>query len=58
MDSFAIAKLKGVGTVSRLTAVDTATRWAIVMILVGPVTAEHSIAFVDDVVRHMRRFGV
>jgi len=42
----------------QLTAVDTATRWAIVMILVGPVTAWHSIAFVDDVVQRMRRFGV
>ena len=58
MDSFYIGKLKGVGKVYQLTAVDTATRWAIVMILIGPVTAEHSIAFVDYVVRRMRRFGV
>ncbi|MDA8298278.1 MAG: DDE-type integrase/transposase/recombinase [Actinomycetota bacterium] len=58
MDSFYIGNLKGVGKVYQLTAVDTATRWAIVMILVGPVNATHSIAFVDHVVRRMRRFGV
>lgn len=58
MDSFYIGRLKGVGKVYQLTAVDTATRWAIVMILVGPVTAEHSIAFVDYVVKRMRRLGL
>ena len=58
MDSFSIGKLNGIRTVYQLTAIDTATRWAIVMILVGPVTAEHSIAFVDHVVRRMRRFGI
>jgi transposase InsO family protein len=58
MDSFYIGHLKGVGKVYQLTAVDTATRWAIVMILIGPVTAEHSIGFVDYVVKRMRRLGI
>ena len=40
MDSFYIGNLKGVGKVYQLTAIDTATRWAIMLIVLGPVTAE------------------
>ena len=39
MDSFYIGNLKGVGKVYQLTAVDVATRWAIMLIVIGPPTA-------------------
>lgn len=58
MDSFYIGNLKGVGKVYQLTAIDTATRWAIVMIVLGPVTAAHTIRFVGHVVGRMRRLGI
>jgi transposase InsO family protein len=58
MDGFYIGHLKGVGKVYQLTAIDTATRVAIVMILIGPIRADDAIAFVDHVVRRMRRLGV
>ena len=58
MDSFYIGHLKGVGKVYQLTAIDTATRWAVVMIVLGPVTGAHTIGFVDHVIRQFRRLGV
>jgi transposase InsO family protein len=58
MDSFYIGHLKGVGKVYQLTAIDTATRWAVMVIVLGPVTARHTIAFVDHVLRAWRRHGV
>ena len=58
MDSFYIGNLKGVGKVYQLTAIDVATRWAIMLIVIGPVTAAHTIRFVDHIVRHFRRLGV
>jgi transposase InsO family protein len=57
LDSFYIGNLKGVGKVYQLTAVDTATRWAMVAIGVGPVTAEQSTRFPRQVVRRWRRLG-
>ena len=57
LDSFYVGNLKGVGKVYQLTAVDTATRWAIVKIIIGPVNAGHTIAFVDHVRKTMRRLG-
>ena len=36
LDSFYIGNLKGVGPVWQLTAVDTATRWAICHVFLGP----------------------
>lgn len=58
LDSFYIGNLKGVGKVYQLTAIDTATRWAIVMLVAGPVNASHTIRFIDHVIRRMRRLGV
>lgn len=58
MDSFYIGHLKGVGKVHQLTAIDTATRWVIVSIVLGPVTGAHTIAFIDHVTRRFRRLGV
>lgn len=57
VDSFYIGNLKGVGKVYQLTAIDTATRWAIMMIVLGPVTGAHTARFVDVVVRRWRRLG-
>jgi hypothetical protein len=42
-------KLKGIGPVHQLTAVDTATRWAICELVVGHVTGEVAAAFVRHV---------
>lgn len=58
LDSFYIGHLKGVGKVHQLTAIDTATRWAIVSIVLGPVNGTHTIAFIDHVTRRFRRLGV
>jgi transposase InsO family protein len=57
IDSFYIGKLKGVGKVYQLTAVDTATRWAVLQIVLGPVTAEHTRRFITQVQRRFRRLG-
>ena len=54
LDSFYIGNLKGVGKVYQLTAVDTATRWAVVLIVLGVPTAAVTARFVDHA---MRRFG-
>ena len=58
IDSFYIGHLKGVGKVYQLTAIDVATRWAVMLIVLGPVTAGHTIRFVDHVIRQFRRLGV
>lgn len=58
VDSFYIGHLKGVGKVYQLTAIDTATRWAIMMIVLGPVTAAHTVRFVDHVIKQWRQRGV
>ena len=57
-DSFFIGKLKGVGKVYQLTAVDTATRLAMVLIVLGPVRAELAGSFLHYLVRRWRRWGV
>ncbi len=57
VDSFYVGHLKGVGKVYQLTAVDTATRLALIMIVLGPVTAAHSLAFAHHVRRSFRRLG-
>ena len=58
LDSFYIGNLKGVGKVYQLTAIDTATRWAVMLLLIGPVHAEDTIRFLDHVIRRFRRHGV
>jgi transposase InsO family protein len=58
VDSFYIGNLKGVGKVYQLTAVDTCTRWAIVKLIVGPVTTADTVRFVDHVRKLMRRLGI
>ena len=58
LDSFYIGKLKGVGKVYQLTAVDTCTRWAIVKLIIGPVTAADTIRFSDHVAKTWRRLKI
>lgn len=57
LDSFYIGNLKGVGKSYQLTAIDTATRWAMVLIVLGTPTATTTIRFLDQVVRRWRRMG-
>jgi transposase InsO family protein len=58
LDSFYVGKLKGVGKVYQLTAIDVFTRWAVVAIVMGPVTAPMTIRFIDHVLRSYKRHGV
>jgi transposase InsO family protein len=58
VDSFYVGNLKGVGKVYQLTAIDVFTRWAVVMIVLGPLNSTHSMAFVDRLLRHYRRHGI
>ena len=52
-----IGNLKGVDKVHQLTAVDVFTRWAVVWIVHGPVTAEHSNQFLERIRQQWRRLG-
>ena len=58
LDSFYIGNLKGVGPVWQLTAVDTATRWAICHVFLGPSNTDIAKRFLDLVLRKLRRLGV
>jgi transposase InsO family protein len=58
LDSFFIGKLKGVGPVWQLTAVDTATRWAVCEVFIGPSNAAIAKQFLTRVIRKLRRLGV
>jgi transposase InsO family protein len=58
LDSFYIGNLKGVGKVWQLTAVDTATRWAICEVFLGPSNTEIAKRFLDRVIAKLRRLGV
>ena len=58
MDSFYIGNLKGVGKVYQLTAVDTATRWAMVMLVLGTPNGAVTARFVAEVLRRYRRMGL
>jgi transposase InsO family protein len=58
LDSFYIGNLKGVGKVWQLTAVDTATRWAICHVFLGPSNTDIASRFLELVIRKLRRLGV
>jgi transposase InsO family protein len=58
LDSFSIGKLKGVGKVYQLTAIDVFTRWAFVRIVLGPLNATYSVAFLQRLLCHYRLHGV
>jgi transposase InsO family protein len=57
MDSFYIGNLKGVGKVYQLTAIDTATRWAVMWLVLGPVTGPIAVRFLAYVQRQFKRLG-
>lgn len=57
LDCFYIGKLKGVGEVWQLTAVDTHSRTADVVITIGRPNATKTIRFVDMLIKRWRRRG-
>jgi len=58
LDSFYVGKLKGVGKVYQLTAIDVFTRWAVVLVVAGTVTQVESARFIDHVLKTYRRHGI
>jgi len=58
VDSFYIGKLKGVGKVYQLSAIDVFTRFAFVWMVVGTPEATVTVRFVDRLLRHYRRHWV
>ncbi|MGH2688110.1 MAG: helix-turn-helix domain-containing protein, partial [Actinomycetota bacterium] len=58
LDSFYIGNLKGVGKVYQLTAVDTATRWALVLLVLGTPTGEVAARFLLHARRRLARMGI
>ncbi len=58
VDSFYIGKLKGVGKVYQLSAIDVFTRLAFVWLVAGTPDATVSVRFLDRLLRHYRRHGI
>jgi transposase InsO family protein len=58
LDCFYVGKLKGIGPIYQLTAVDTATRWAICELVVGHVSSGVAAAFCRRVAQGFLRLGV
>lgn len=58
MDTFYVGKLKGIGAIWQLTAIDIATRWAVVQLVVGDKTAARAAAFVGHVRAALSHRGV
>jgi transposase InsO family protein len=58
MDGFYIGNLKGVGPVWQFTAVDTATRRAMVWIIAGAPNGVLGVKFFEQIIRRFRRLGV
>jgi transposase InsO family protein len=58
LDTFYVGKLKGIGPVWQLTAVDTATRYAIGRLVAGDKSARDAAAFVDHVAERLAGIGV
>jgi transposase InsO family protein len=58
LDSFYIGKLKGVGKVYQLSAIDVFTRFAFVWLVVGTPDATVSMRFLERLLRHYRRHGI
>ncbi len=58
LDSFYIGKLKGVGKVYQLTAIDVFTRFAVVAIVLGTPNGEMSARFIAQALGLYRRHGV
>lgn len=58
MDTFYVGRLKGIGAVWQLTAVDVATRIAVVQLVVGDKTAAVAAAFLDHLKKALRKHGI
>jgi len=58
LDAFYVGQLKGIGKVFQLTAIDTATRWAVAQLIVGDKTAQTAAAFLDLVLDRLAAVGV
>jgi transposase InsO family protein len=58
LDTFYVGRLKGVGAVWQLTAVDVATRIAVVQLVVGDKTATVAAAFLDHLKKALRKHGI
>jgi transposase InsO family protein len=58
LDTFYVGRLKGVGAVWQLTAVDVATRVAVVQLVVGDKTAAIAASFLDHLKKALRKHGI
>ncbi len=58
LDTFYVGRLKGVGAVWQLTAVDVATRIAVVQLVVGDKTATVAAGFLDHLKKALRKHGI
>jgi len=58
LDAFYVGRLKGVGAVWQLTAVDVATRTAVVRLIVGDKTAAIAASFLDYLAKALRKLGI
>ena len=58
LDAFYVGKLKGVGTIWQLTAIDTATRLVVAQLISGAKDAKAAVRFVDLVRKRLRRIGI
>jgi transposase InsO family protein len=57
LDTFYVGKLKGIGPVWQLTAIDTATRYAVARLVAGDKSARDTAAFVDHVTERLAEIG-
>lgn len=58
LDTFYVGRLKGVGAVWQMTAVDVATRIAVVELFVGDKTALVAAGFLDHLKKALRKHGI
>ena len=58
LDTFYVGRLKGVGAVWQLTAVDVATRTAVCQLIVGDKTAAVAATFLDHLKKALRKHGI
>lgn len=58
LDTFYVGRLKGVGAVWQLTAVDVATRIAVVQLVVGDKTATVAATFLTHLKKALRKHGI
>lgn len=58
LDAFYVGRLKGVGAVWQMTAVDVATRIAVVKLFVGEKTAAVAAGFLDHLGKALRKHGI